>query len=53
MWSRDDRGGTMPTDLGGRRKSLSAAIAIANGSVEQFGIVVDATFGEVEAGRVW
>lgn len=43
----------MPTDLGGRRKSLSAAIAITNGSVEQFGIVVDATFGEVEAGRVW
>lgn len=42
----------MPTDLGGRRKSLSAAISIANGSVEQFGIVVDATFGEVEAGRV-
>lgn len=35
----------MPTDRGGRRKSLSAAITIVNGSVEQSGIAVDAMFG--------
>lgn len=42
----------MPTNLGGRRKSLSEAITMVNGSVEQSGIAVDAVLGEVEAGRV-